>query len=255
MEAWRTGPVPPAVGKAATARDLGGPVTRATATRLTRTRFRLGLAAFLATFVAFGQVVALVHPPKALATALLVVVVLGFLIAGARLAGARQTLHLFERGAVIEHREGVDLQVVGWTEMLPYERYQQWVPGRGPHHLVLTIRVAGKVVFSCADDTAGRLADVISAMELNRVRPLLAAGRPVEYGAMQITGEALRFPRLCIPWVEVTGARSERRTIRLLGAPGAVPLFRDRTPHQRTLLALSEQLSAQARYAAARQTG
>jgi hypothetical protein len=55
---------------------------------------------------------------------------------------------------------------------------------------------------------------------------------------------------ITVSWGEVAGMRAERTTIRVERSCGAVlPLFRDRTPHQRTVMALGAQLSAGARRA------
>jgi hypothetical protein len=251
MESWSSGSVPPPVGKAAAAHGLGGPVTRATTNRLTPTRsYLLFGTALLGSFLA-SVIIYLLRLPTGLLGPVVLVAVLGCAGWAGWLLVSRQTLHLFERGAVIENRGRADLDVHPWTAMLPYERYQTRTPDRrARHHLVLTIKVAGRVVFSCADDTAGRLADVISAVELARARALLAAGRPVDYGVLTLTPQALRVGELTVSWAEVTGMRAERTTIRVERSCGAVlPLFRDRTPHQRTVMALGAQLSAGARRA------
>jgi hypothetical protein len=251
VESWRTESIPPPVAGAAAAHGLGGPVTRASTNRLTPTRSYLLFGTALMTSFLSSVAVYSLGLPTGLLGPIVLVAVLGCVARAGWLLVARQTLHLFERGAVIENRRPADLEVHPWTAMLPYERYQRRTPSRNsPHHLVLTIKVAGRVVFSCADETAGRLADVISAVELSRARTLLAAGRPVDYGIVVVTPQVFRVGELSVPWTEVTGMQAGRDYLRLDRSAGLpVPLPRDRTPHQRTLIALGEQLSVGARRA------
>jgi hypothetical protein len=249
MQSWEAGPVPPRVGRAAAAHGLGALVTTAEAKQPTARFLWVGYGVGLLLLLVFN---ALVGRFGGGSMALLVgfeVVVFGGVYLLGRWARSGVTLYLFERGAVVDRPRRSQTRAVAWTEMAAYEYYQR-LPGDSNGRWVLTLKVAGKAVFTCAGDDAVRLADVVSAIELVRARALLAAGRPVDYGVMRITREALVFERLTVPWANVTGMRAGRWMVRVLGdTDHSVLLPRQAFPHLRTVLALGEQLAAEARSA------
>ncbi len=245
MQGSTTGVTPPRVGEAARTHDLGGPVTSAEANRLGRARALVGFGVWVAVIAGLGRVAHAVDVPGwVLAVLVFLSLLVGLAVAG-RWMKAGGTLYLHERGAVVD-RPGRPVEVLGWTDLLPCEHHQRRpvVGGRR----ALTFRVGPRVVFTCTEEVADRLADVVAAMEQARARAVLAAGGTLDYGIVQVTREALVLRRCTLPWAAVTGMRAEPSVLRVFaGSGGPVPLPRAGVAHQRTLLRLGPELADGAR--------
>lgn len=250
MQTWQGDPLPPEVGRAAWSHGLGGPVTTAEADRRTITRRSvLNLVGVLVLLPVAGLIAG---PGGDIKVSL---VLAGVLISGGLFVVERRgrtgvTLYLFERGAVLHRpRRGQVLLVLELPAMVPYLRYQR-MQNTGARW-VLTVDVAGRGVFTCTGAEAVRLADVLSALELARVRAVLAAGGTVDYGFLWVTREGLVFDGFVVPWAGVPRLRVAGWWKVRVDGRALVPVRTPRAqlPHQRTLLALAEQFAAGARTA------
>lgn len=247
MQESTIGVAPPRVVEAARAHDLGGPVTVAQANRLGRVRALAGFGVWLVVVVLISQLARVVDGPGwVFAVLVFLSVLVGLSIAG-RWMGAGGTLYLHERGAVVD-RPGRPVEVLAWTDLLPCEYHQRRpVVGGRP---ALSFRVGPRVVFTCTEEVADRLADVVAAMEQGRARAVLAAGGTLDYGIVQVTREALVLGRSTLPWAAVTGMQAEPSVLWVLAGRGApVPLPRAGVAHQRTLMRLGPELADSARRA------
>jgi hypothetical protein len=223
MQPWQGAPFPPPVGGAAAAFGLGGLVTSAEADN--RTIYRrmalqaAGLTVLLGSLGILNRLDALGPVQLFLVMAL----VFGGVFLVERATGRPgTTLYLFERGVVLDQRGQV--QPLAWPQLAPYLQHQRM--NNVGSRWVLTVKVADRAVFRCTGDEASRLAEVMSVIELARLRSVLAAGGTVDYGVLRVTREGLVFPRRTLPWAHVRW------------------FPRGRLPHQRALVVLAEQLTA-----------
>jgi hypothetical protein len=164
---------------------------------------------------------------------------------GGRWLTSGGTLHLFERGAVLDHPRR-PVEALAWPDLLPCEHPKRLAVGG--EHRALTIRVGPRAAFTCTQEVADQLADVISAMEMPRARSALAAGHTLDYGTVQVTRGALVLERLVLPWAAIIGIRADGPTLWIFTGAGApVQLRRGGVAHQRTLMLLGPQLAGAAR--------
>jgi hypothetical protein len=247
MQGSTVGVAAPRVAEAARTHDLGGPVTSARANRLGRARVVVGFGVWAAVTWVVAQVARVIGLPGWTFAVLVLLWVLVGLAAAGRWMQAGGTLYLHERGAVVD-RPGCPVEVLAWTDLLPCEHHRRR-PVVGERR-ALTIRVGPRVVFTCIEEVADRLADVIAVVEHARARAVLAAGGTLDYGIVQVTRDALVLGRSTVPWAAVTGMRAEPAVLRVFAAGGGpVPLPRAGVAHQRTLLRLGPELADGARRA------
>jgi hypothetical protein len=245
MSGSTIGTTPPRVIQAARAHDLGGPVTSAQANRLSMPRVLGGFGVWVVLMVGMGQLAAAVRGPGWIFAVLIFLSVLVACYVAGRWMEAGGTLYLHERGAVVDHPRR-PVEVLAWTDLLPCEHHRR-LPVVGGHR-ALTIRVGPRAAFTCAEEVADRIADVIAAMEQPRASAVLAAGGTLDYGVVQVSREALVLPRFTLPWAAVTGMRAEQSVLLVFAGTGApVSLRRDGVAHQRTLLRLGPRLADDAR--------
>src|SRR3954451_13365364 len=246
MQPWQDAPFPLRVGEAASAYRLGGLVTAAEADNRTITRRAVlhfvGLLVFLPLLA--GILVRLGGTSWLPVLAALATVAVAVHLADQFGPRPGVTLYLFERGAVLDRLRRGQVQPLGWPQMAPYLRHQRvrHLGGRW----VLTIDSGGRPLFTCTGAEAVRVTDVMSAIELGRVRSVLATGATVDYGVMRVGRQGLHFPGLTVPWAQVPRLRvGWSRTLRVrAGALVPVRLPRAQLPHQRALGMLAEQLAA-----------
>jgi hypothetical protein len=245
MDGSSIGPTPRRVVEAAREHRLGGPVTTAAAHRLSPARILLGAGLWVVCWMAASLLLVVVRPPGWLAVpAVVLSVLLGLYAAGRRLT-CGGTLHLYERGAVIDHPRR-PVVALAWAHLLPCEHRKRLALGGG--HRALTVRIGPRAVFTCTQEIADRLADVIAAMELPRARSVLATGGTLDYGAVQVTPDALVVERHTLPWAAVTGMQVDGPHLWIFSWSGApVPLLRAGVAHQRTLMLLGAHLADAAR--------
>jgi hypothetical protein len=157
--------VPPRVGEAAAAHRLGAAVSAAEGDRRTITRRwalrAVGVLVVLSLIVlgkwSGGGAPFPVWPVAAL--------VFGSVFLVDRFGGRTGvTLHLFERGAVLDRSVRAGVRVVALQDLAPTLRRQGTAHSGG--RWVLTVRVAERAVFTCTGDEAVRLSDVIAAAVL-----------------------------------------------------------------------------------------
>jgi hypothetical protein len=251
---WRDDRVPPRVVDAAAEHGMGALLTMVRTKALTPTERVLGGGM---AFLGAPFLVAVLGTLGQVSRDVIYIVVLGVLVLaglGAVLVavfGSR--LYLFQGGAVVLKERRSTLEVVPWAGLAPVEGEQRPIrPDANTPFPVLEIRGPRGVVFSCSHGEAVRLADVISSVELPRAWAALRAGTPVGYGPFTFTPEALVVGQLEVPWADVTRFRTTGleivvRGAGVHGADNLTRVFRAQVPHQRTVIALGEQLGAEAR--------
>ncbi|MCO1655801.1 hypothetical protein [Pseudonocardia humida] len=253
---WRDEVVPPQVVDAAAAHGLGALLTSARGSGLTPVVRMIGgvVALLVLPWLVLTGLMALqvAHP-------VVVVAFVGVLLTGAAGAGALRAanpvLYLFEGGAVVSADRRRAIQVVPWAELVPIENERRGVPfggASGPSITVLDVHGPRGRVFRCEGREAVRLADVIASVELPRARAALRLGSPVRYGSLTLTPDALVVGPLPTPWADVTRLHAVDHHVVVGGVfdVGPVELLRvprREVPHQRTLIALGEQLGVAAR--------
>jgi hypothetical protein len=157
--------VPARVGEAASAHCLGAAVSAAEGDRRTLTR-RWALRA-VGVLVVLSAIVLdeWSGGSSPFAIWLAGALVFGSVLLVDRFGGRTGvTLHLFERGAVLDRPRRAEVRVVALQDLAPTLRRQRTAHSGG--RWVLTIRVADRAVFTCTGDEAVRFSDVIAAAVL-----------------------------------------------------------------------------------------
>jgi hypothetical protein len=237
---------------AAAERGLGAPLTCARSSGLTPVVRVGGVAAVLFLLTQVSLASGQLSGPLFLAAVGLVGLVCAGAVAALRAFGS--VLHLFERGAVVVTDRGRGVEVLPWAELAPIEneRRSMWLTHREPTVPVLAVHGARGRVFRCDGTEAVRLADVICSVELPRAWAALRAGVPLRFGPLTLTPDALVVGDLVTPWAAVTRLRVKDHLLVVGGAHdiGGLEMLRlprRDIPHQRTLMALGEQLAVAAR--------
>ncbi len=250
----RDGRLPARVGDAAAARDLGGLLTGARGTGMSVSTRAVGAAVL---FVLLPFAAAHLVDDLDLSSGVAAVLVLGPPLVGV-VAGVvglvlAPVLYLFERGAVVRRPGRSRVEVIDAADLVPYE-WEEPRLRRGGAYPLLVVRGPAGPVFTCAHGEAVRLADVLATAALPRARARLDADRAVEFGLVTLTPDALLFGELALSWAGITGFRPTWGEIHVVGpgrrrfAPALLAaLPRQETPHQRTLIALGQELAARAR--------
>lgn len=177
MEHWENDPVPPRVGSAATARQLGRLRKTVSAVQLGWPRILVGTVAWVGSLLSLGAVyIAITFGGDLLLTVALALLFVGLFVA-CRWLGPRTTLYLFERGAVVDHPRCATAEAFGWTDLTTSESYRV-LPGSDPRRRALSVEAAGRTVFTGMGLARVRLADALAAMEPARTQAWIDQARP-----------------------------------------------------------------------------
>jgi hypothetical protein len=249
---WRGAIIPDRVVDAAAEHGLGALLTAARATHLTLVvRVVVGVVTLVVGFNV-GLLLMVADRRDALLTVLLLVIA-GFVVR-AVLALTGPVLYLFERGAIVATDRKRPLQVVPRTELVPIETERRPMPfgGRRGWVAVLDVRGPQGSLFVCDSHDAVRLADVLASVEVPAAVAALRSGHPLFFGPITLTPHALVIGQLTVPWADDTQLRTTDTHLVLGGARDVGPLElvqvpRPEVPHQRTLIAVANQVAAETR--------